>query len=351
MLASAFNLRADIIARASDADRQQLGSIFCEDEDEGGTGGEYGTGNNNDNNNNNNNIARRPISIVPEIRREFRNDPKAAIQNNTGLHFDPAALDRLEPEVAQIADAHAKQAEIATLLHNNPDWRFISLLKGMTRDPTLSTSNVTASNAPRAVQLTQSPAAIANLARLANTNGVSGFFSPNNNPVLAPLLAQLNRGTADEQRAQATLAQTRERLQVLENIDSVMGEPAVSGIVAMSHTLSAAIQSAIASLVLIDRRKFANKTRFAFYKHETIMVRFAELVRAFILLNSRDFSDTYVKRDDVPRAKFETVRTSRALAKECVWDSQLQAFVLATEEEESDATTKALDCLLRAYIG
>lgn len=311
-----------------------------------------------DNNNNNNNASdddkhtnpnRRPISVVKEIQQQFINDPKTAVKDNVGLHFNPEYLDTLKDKVDHIADARRRQNAVADLLWKDADYEFLQMVMGITRNTTLMNREVTVTKDARmpSLQLLQSNSE--SDASYMRGQNVRGFWAYNHEQVQQPngqqQVGQINMAELDRR-----VTAKKEELQILENVDRLMEEPMVSGEIQMSSVMYGAVNLALVmGLTVKNKDKYKGRTRFDFYPDYHIKVMFANLVRAYIGNTYKEFSDSYSKVVDLPRTRDDITTAVNILDNNCVWSAQRKCFVLSSEKETEQAKEKKRQKLMDAY--
>lgn len=296
------------------------------------------------------NPNRRPISIVKEIQQQFINDPKTAVKDNVGLHFNPEYLDTLQDKVDHIAEARRRQNMVADMLWKDADYEFLQMVMGITRNTTLMNREVTVTKDARmpSLQLLQSNAT--GDASYLRGHNVRGFWAYNHEQQQQQANAPQGIGQINQAELDRRVTAKKEELQILENVDRLMEEPMVSGEIQMSSVMYGAVNLALVmGLVVKNKDKYKNKTRFDFYPDHAVKVMFANVIRAYIGNTYKEFSDSYSKVVDLPRTHEDITTSLNILDNNCVWNENRKCFVLASEKDTELAKEKKRQKLMDAY--
>jgi hypothetical protein len=296
---------------------------------------------------------RRPVTVIPEIQRRFLEDPKEAVKNNVGVHHRPEQIDAIEDDVIKIAEARQRQSDVADQLWSNEDFEFLSLVKGITRDGTLMNREVNTFNSdgrlittvgagPRSIGLLQS-GPLVDVSRRGPTATEAKYIF---NPAVRPLPRDATQQQRDDHRVETA---NLDRLRMLENVDRIMEEPQVSGVMQMSSVMFGALQEALSHLVIRNRAKYAHKNKNHFYPDFHVKVFFAQLVATLILFNKVTAPNQYYKVVEEPRRQAAISNALNNLDHNVVWEADRKCFVLATQKKTEEIKRKKRQLLLEAY--
>ena len=296
---------------------------------------------------------RRPVTVIPELRNRFMQDPAEAVKNNVGVHHRPEQIDAIQEDVVKIAEAHQRQEEIANKLWENDDFELLQLVKGLTRDNTLLNREVNSFSGnsqllapvgagPRNIGLLQA-SGVADIVAKSREAGPNRFIF--NTPQM-PLPENATREQIEQYRREVN---NIDRLRILENVDKIMEPPHVSGILQFSSVMFGSLNEALAHLAKRNLAKFSHKTRKHFYPDFTVKMIFAELISTLILYTKVIAPNQYYKEVDEPRRQRAMLSALVNMDVYTVWDDDRECFTLAMPKQVDKAKRQRRQQLLEAY--
>jgi hypothetical protein len=264
----------------------------------------------------------RPVTVVEDIREQFRADPVAAVRDNAGYHIDPATLRALAPEVRAIADGHERQNVAADELWRNADFHFVKLVEGFTGKHALISRSMGNGDGVALVQ----PRALSDIAvrPLVTEQPPAGVRLP---------FTQYSAGAAVGERYAAEI----ERQRVLGNIDRLMEQPQVSGEIQMAPILVSAIQEALSRLYILSADKYARKTHRHFYPDPIVKSLLARLVAQVVLVGDLEKDGVYHQNAARRKRHADLARWVNDLDTNCVWHAVRRCFVAVDAEGRRQA--------------